>query len=365
MFLRREAYSGILIMAHLYQQKRSPFWWVKFRDPKTGLTCRKSTGQRIGEGSQTKKARQQCAELTLAENADGAATIGGSARERWDAWVRDFLVVRYGERCRFDIAWDTINLFLVERKIPTPRQLTRAHCLEYMAWRRKPDVRAGKYKAGLNTSILEVKVIGLVMKEAVIRGYAQFNPCRELGIKREKHREKPEYTDEDFAFIEAAIAKESEPLRTFYAHSFAIARYQGCRLSETHLNPQDAVQLRGDSGTISFLAKGNKVHVAPLHPRLIPMFRQLIDSGATETYEQPKSPARMWFAFLTRCGMKKLKPGACFHSLRVTAATRLARSRIISEAKAMKFIGHASTTVHRSYQRLRPDDLSDCLDALG
>jgi hypothetical protein len=36
----------------------------------------------------------------------------------------------------------------------------------------------------------------------------------------------------------------------------------------------------------------------------------------------------------------------------------------VPENLAKQFIGHASTTVHRGYQRLKPEDLSDCTDAL-
>jgi integrase len=92
-------------------------------------------------------------------------------------------------------------------------------------------------------------------------------------------------------------------------------------------------------------------------------FRHLIARGATETYAPPKSPAKEWFNFLTRAGIKDLHPGACFHSLRVTAATTFARKGI-PEKKAMDYIGHASTTIHRSYVRLKPEDLSVCADAL-
>jgi integrase len=112
------------------------------------------------------------------------------------------------------------------------------------------------------------------------------------------------------------------------------------------------------------MAKGHRLHTIFLHPKLVRRFRRMIAEGRTETYEPPASPAKEWFLFLTRAGIKKKYPGACFHSLRVTAATTLARKGI-SEKKAMDYIGHASTTIHRSYVRLKPEDLSVCADALG
>lgn len=47
----------------------------------------------------------------------------------------------------------------------------------------------------------------------------------------------------------------------------------------------------------------------------------------------------------------------------MTVITRLARSGV-PEAKAMKFVGHASTEIHRIYQRLSVDDLACCHDPL-
>lgn len=355
-------------MASLYKQPKSPFWWIKFR-ASDGTVHRESTKLKVGIGQDTRKARELCAERTLAETRSAPTSV----KEQWTHWVPSFLRTRYadkpGSRLRYQIAWKSLSFFLEENEITCPRQLNRTHCTEFMEWRQDPGKKKGIYKACHNTALLELKVLRLLMKEAVLRELAPFNPCLELGIARQPHREKPEYTDADIEQIRAAIPNEPEPLREFYRNSLEISRYQGCRISETHLNPMQAVQIETASagtiiGTITFLAKGGKAHIAPLHPKLLPLFQTLIADGRTETYVRPKSPSKMWWSLLTRMGMKKRLPGACFHSLRVTVATRLARTKGVSETKAMKFIGHASTTVHRSYQRLRPDDLSDCMTAL-
>lgn len=359
-------------MASLYRQKKSIYWWIKFRDPATGQTKRESTGFKIGVGLDTKKAREVCATRSLAEAKSANSVPSAFNKERWERWVPDYLAIRYRGKdqtlLRYHLAWENVSLFLCGQEILRPRQLTRNHCMAFMEWRKVPDKSHGKRRAGHNTALLELKVLSLVMKEAVLREFSPFNPCRELGLKRDAVKEKPEYTEEDFVTIQEQIAKEPEQFREFYSNSFNIARYQGCRISETHLNPMKDVKLpaKGDKGGhILFTIKGGKIHVAPLHPQLIPLFGELIARGATETYQSPKSPSKMWWNLLTRCGLKAIKAGACFHSLRVTAVTKLARSRVISEAKAMAFIGHASTTVHRSYQRLRPEDLGDCLEALS
>ena len=347
-------------MATIYKRANSKFWWIKSRDSKTGKIIRESTKLAF-DSVNSSRARQLRADRTCEELKAGTA----SAQEQWDAWVEEYLTGRYGptqRRCKD--AWRMVRMFLDEKEIEVPRQLVREHCLAYMDWRTQPDADNKKYQAGHNTAQLEIKVLTIVMSEAVIRKYAPFNPCRDLHIKRHPGRQKPELPQSALDEIQLAIESEPEPRRTFFRHSFLIARYHGCRLTETHLNPSYDVESNHNGTLITFHAKGSVIHTVKLHPLLIPLFTQLRAEGRTETYAMPKSPAKDWFNFLTRIGIKRQFPGACFHSLRVTAATTLAR-RGVSEKKAMSYLGHASTTVHRSYVRLKPDDLDDCSNALG
>jgi integrase len=349
-------------MASIYQRNGSPFWWIKYRDPRSGKVTRESTGFKVGVGADTRRARNLSAEKTLAE----ARHVQSVEGEQWEFWVMDFLKARYGASAatltRYSTIWRNLKMFIDEMKILSPRALTREHCLKFLAWRADSDRGNGKYKACRNTAILELKIFGVILAEAVRRGFAPFNPCRDLDISREKAKVKPEMTDDDYDAIEVAIAKEPKnDVTEFLAHSFRIARYQGCRLNETHLNPMKQVDLKNLE--ITFFAKQGKTHTAPLHPKLVPLFKDLIDAGRTETFVKPPNPSRKWFDFLKRIGMRKRLPGACFHSTRVTAATRLARNNV-PENKAMRYLGHASTTVHRIYVRLKTGDLGDCLSAL-
>lgn len=354
-------------MASLYQRPRSPFFWIKFHDPATGRTRRLSTGFRIV--SDRRKAEVLCAERTLAEK----KFAGFVNRERWRYWVTPYLALRYGSPKtlrRYEAAWRTMEMFLVEQKILYPRQLNREHCLAYFAWRQQPDTRRRKYPAGHNTARFELRTLGLVMKEAVLRGYAAANPCRELGVKWARVKEKPEFTDAEIDFIHERIQLEPESRRGFLEASFLISRYQGVRLAETWFNPTERVQVhrRGRHGilaaSVTFYTKGSKVRCLPLHRKLLPLFTRLIDEARTETFAMPKSPSNVWFRFLTRIGIKEKKPGACFHSLRVTGISKCARDGKISESQAMRYFGHASTTVHRLYQRFSHEDFKECARAL-
>ncbi|HEX9048692.1 MAG TPA: hypothetical protein VF988_16820, partial [Verrucomicrobiae bacterium] len=74
-------------MASLYKQPKSSFWWIKYRNPKTGKTVRESTGLRIGVAADTRKAEELEATRTLAER----QTPTTGAPGRWDTWVTDFI----------------------------------------------------------------------------------------------------------------------------------------------------------------------------------------------------------------------------------------------------------------------------------
>lgn len=357
-------------MASLYKRSGSPFWWIKYKTA-TGIV-RQSTGYRIGIGTETRAAEKLRAQRTLEES----DVTHAKPSEAWDAWVPNFFDLRYADSdrtlLRMNNAWRNLKMFLAERKIQFPRQLIREHCTEYMAWRKKPNKSVGKYRAGHNTAQLEIKVLTIVMTEAVARKYAPFNPCRDLHIQRLKPKHlKPEITPDIAEMIRSKIETEPEPMRTFFRNSFDIASYHGARLSETHLDPMKHVEFYTrvvdgqpvESAKITFAAKGDKTHTVMLHPKLFPLFKALRADGKTETYEQPKSPAKEWFNFFTRHGIKKLLPNVTFHSTRVTVATRLARAGV-SRKKAMDYMAHASTTVHDSYVRLQAEDLAECADAL-
>jgi integrase len=130
-----------------------------------------------------------------------------------------------------------------------------------------------------------------------------------------------------------------------------------------------AVVLRpeGQTSTITFIQKGDREHTTALHPALKPLFQQLQAQGRTFTWRTPEGlhpvwASSRWQKFLTVLGLKA--KGVCFHSTRVTVVTELARSDI-KESQAMSYVGHASTTVHRIYQRLQPSDLAACVSAVA
>lgn len=349
-------------MAFIYQRPRSPYWWLSWRNPKTGRRHMESTNLRADNPVATREARRLAAEARVRELSEpGLRPSRGSS---FAAWVPGFLAQRYSanskslSRCRD--AWQNLSVWLATHKLSHPRHVTRLHCSAYVEWRlttKHPALKTVTH----NTAVWEIRFFAMILDEAVRRGYLALNHSRKIGVKLLPTRQKPELDERDLADIERTCRRYDRRYREFLQCSYLIARYQGCRLSETNVNPLRDVHL--GNRTITFRAKGGKFLTSPLHPKLIPLFRRLQTEQRTLTYDPVPGPSTVWHRVFRKSGVRDRKPGACFHSLRVTAASRLARAGV-SLSHAMAILGHASSTIHRSYQRVCVDDLRGALAAL-
>ena len=298
-------------------------------------------------------------------------------------WVPQFLAGKYpdtstkirpesGTFKRAKQVWHNLQIWLNELKITRASQITREHCMAYPEWRKHPDKTKGKYHCCHNTALYELKYLSMILSEAVLRKHIPANPALRLGFKPEAKKMRPEFSDEELKTITDAIELEQEPYRTMMRNSFLIARWHGVRLNETRVNPMTDVWEQTVDGKsrwmVLFHQKGGREEPKLLHPELIPLFLKLRAEKATRTY--PDLPwGNRWTKFFRRIEVRPgvsfadAHPNACFHSLRVTAASRLARANI-SERKAMEYLTHASTTVHRQYVRWKPGDMEECHHAL-
>jgi hypothetical protein len=329
-------------MASLYRDKKSPYWYLK----KKGLDGKwrvQSTKYRHGVASETRKAREQCAEATLDESRRARK------QDAWATWVPDYLRSRYQNphtRRRALNAWARLSEYLVLNRIHAPQNLTYRASVEYLTWRTA--------KAAHNTALLELKILGVICEEARRRGIIATNPAVKLGIARVRGREKAELTDENIEKIRAAL--KTEP--AWMSHAFEIALHQGCRLGETALFVSDIDLARG---RLHFRkTKGDKPFTVPLNPALKPLLQKLCVGSKDRIFEMPANAYRDFHRFYKQLG---IIPSVTFHSTRVTVASRLARSGY-PMAKAMRLLNHGSELVHRQYQRLQPEDVADAYDLL-
>lgn len=347
----------------VYARKDRPRFYICFLSPETGDWKDEVTPYAITDPQGRAKA------LRLAEqkSAEFQRTRTGRAREHWAAWVPKFLRDNYRGNTftRYDDAWDKLRAFLTERKVHTPALCTYQHAQDYVDWRTKQKRNAGAL-ISRNTALFEIKLLRVLLHEAVKRGFCLGNPLTKIGIRRDRPREKAALTAAD-------IAKHREGLRTVEGHlpitqrwmtvSFEIALHQGCRLMETAV-PMTDVDLERE--TITFRAKASNgrqnVFTTRLHPALVPLMRELEQAGATHTLHWPAKtkPSVVWWKFRKRFSLLHV----CFHSTRVTVITQLARSGV-PISQAMRFVGHASREIHRTYQKLAAEDLSGVTEALN
>lgn len=347
--------------ANLFRRASSPYWQCAYIDPTTLRRVFKALPYRLDDPAGRKKAERFAAEKSL-------AVMGISRTDRsqaWNVWVEDFISDKYRNspltEKRVRNAWDWLRVFLEENKIIVPAAFTYNHATAYVKWRTGKRRRNGSF-ISRNTALLEIKVLGILLREAKRRGFCSENVCERLGITRDATKVKPELTSEDIRLIrEALVSKEGHlPItQRWMMVCFEVALHQGCRLREVQVAMSDVNE---SLGTICFHGKGGKVFTTALHPNLLPLVKDLREAGAPHLCHLPVMAAKEWWSFFrTIPGLTK---GVSFHCTRVTAVTRLARAGV-NQGVAMRFVGHSSEIVHRIYQRLGTADLKAATQALS
>lgn len=345
--------------ASVYLRPGRPVWYVSYFCPLSLRRRHVATAFRVDHPLGEKRAR----EFAARKDAEAGRAVG-HAEAAWEVWVLPFLEDRFRrsprtlERYKTAFAW--ILLYAKRHRLPSPAAVSYRDLMGFFAWRQSgEDGRAVKR----NTALVEVRVWGALLTEAVRRGWIDRNPADRLGLQRDPARLKPEISNKELAVIRRGLAKWEGDLpvaERWMSNSFEVAIHQGCRLQETAV-PLAAIDV--EAGTIGFTAKGSRgrknVFTTRLHPGLVPLVEALRAAGAERICTIPKGASRVWLKFFREHKLGHL----CFHCTRVTVITRLARSGV-PMTQAMRFVGHSSEQVHRIYQRLRADDLDPCLDAL-
>ena len=226
--------------------------------------------------------------------------------------------------------------------------------IDYLEWRTTFKKRTGKI-VGRNTAILELKLLSLVMGEAVRLGHADANPLVSMKIRRDRQAKKPELTDDEILEIQEALRDEPEWMQV----SFEIGLHTGCRLRETRI-PLSCVDFRECKITFPSPKGGeDRAFSIPMPTVLVPLLEKLKAEKRSYTLEFPFQPSRRWQQFF----IKVKKTHLCFHCLRVTYVNRLRRAGVPREA-AMRLVNHASQLVHQIYQREKVDDVMQWRDAV-
>ena len=255
---------------------------------------------------------------------------------------------------RYLDAWKWLAFWLQEKHYHSPRVLTYRNAVEYIDWRTTYKKKTGK-TVGRNTAIFELRILAMLVGEAVRLGHADANPLVSLKLKQDKPAKKPELTDTEISEIREALKIEPEWMQI----AFDISLHTGCRLRETRL-PLNCIDFK--EGKITFPSpKGGEERAfsVPMPSARKPLFESIRKAKQKFTVEFSFQPSRRRLQFF----IKIKKPHLCFHCLRVTYVNRLRRAGVPREA-AMCMVNHASELIHQIYQREKAEDVAQWRDAV-
>jgi len=333
-------------MASIYKRPNSPYWWVSVKEAQGWVKRR--TEWRVSAPLETAKAKAFCLNQSLAEG-QNRELLGCSA------WIEPMIrnlpvsersVVRYLE------AWRWLDLFMTEQHI-TLSQFAPHVADDYIRWRTVNQNLRHK-KISKNTACQELKFLKFLQKQARLRGKMIDRPMDDYVIRLSPKKIKPALTDEQIEKIRAELPKYP----TWMSVSFEIGLATGARLQECSI-PLECVDLKFNTITFPNPKGGvSKAFTIPIPKSILPLLRQLKESGAEKTCEIPKTKASVkWRRLFDRIGMKDV----CFHCLRVTRVTRL-RQAGVPAPDARRLVNHSSELIHRLYDRHQVEELRQYVD---
>jgi len=331
-------------MASYFMRKDSPFYWIRFQRP-DGTWAQRSSKVRVDEKAALRQIHHMVAEDSISEKIHS----GDGSMALFDQWVPNWFAYKYanpGTLGRRKMAWAHLSMFLKMRNIHHPQEVTYALCHDYAQWRTsaveaEKDQRKG---ARMSTALLELKALGVIMQEAVRRGWTLANPCHKLGIVKNDPKPKRAITREEEKTIFAALRK-MPPKRKWMADAFLVGMRQGCRMQEVAV-PLDQIDTK--AMTITFRVKAGRFHAAPLHKDLLPLVKRARLAKRSVLVELPSGCSILFIKFFKSLGMN-----LCFHCTRVTVVTRVCEAGF-SESQTMAYVGHSSSLVHSLYRKMRP-----------
>lgn len=328
-------------MAHLVSHARSPFWFLRFKEPGSGNWKEKNLKLRKDDPKQTMKARKEATKVSAEEVAAGPNT-----GENLAAWVPDYTRSHYrteASQWRYLMVWENLDAFLSGRKVRHPREIRYEHAFEYMAWRKGQGIAH-------NTARLEAKHLSFLLQEAIRRDYLDKNPIALARIELAPAKEKKELTDEQIAKARSLFQKREEK---WMPTIFEILINTGCRFYEARIHRSS---IDFDAKTI-LLEDSKRDPADPKKWFTAPMSDDLATTLQEATwydgYTMPEGKVTTNRDFNSVLG--KAARGATSHCCRVSFISRCHRAGL-SEVQAMRLVNHSTRMVHRIYSRLGDDD---------
>ena len=328
-------------MASIYTKDGSAVLWIRYKD-ESGKWKGKPTSYRAGNLGEKRQA-----ELMARRQSEIEKTRTTHKSAALEEWVLPWLLFKYGGSpstlAAYKRYWRTVGRFLEKEGIRLAGQVKREFAQAYMLWRTGDQEQAGR-----NSAIYEIKLLSMVIDEAIHRGHCTANPLRKLGLKKDRSQGKAIWTNEQMA----AVAQHVEKTKTHWQQvTFYFGLFQACRLRQCQV-PLDCIRL--DLGVIQYpdiIVKGGQAFSQPIDGRFLPILERLMHTarkmGLKRICDVKWDASLIWRMTLDRCGFEEI----CHHGLRATWITRAAENAV-PESQAMAFCHHQSAEVHRIYKKV-------------
>lgn len=324
-------------MASLKKVKRSPYWYLRYRDIDTGRWKDECLKLRIDCESDTRAARRQMIKRSSEEG-----KIGPTRGEEFSVWAPTYINAHYrnpNSLKRYKLVWERLDEWLRDHGVRHPREVKYEHADGYMVWRKEQG-------ASHNTARMEVKFLSFIISEAIRREFADRNVIGLARIVIAAPKEKKDLSDSDILLARAAFAGKENGWMSVV---FEILVHLGCRFAESSI-PWDRI----DFGEKTILIEDSKrqledprkLFMVPMSDQLTGYLRKIKETGTDRTV--PTLTGEMNFRF--NYELKKAC-GATSHSCRVSFISRCHRAGL-SESEAMRLVNHSTRMVHRIYSRM-------------
>jgi len=333
-------------MASIKRKKRSPYWWIQFRDLDTGEWREENTKWRTDSPEDTRKA-QKLAAHKKSEEDQVRSKPGGD----FISWVPAYLQRHYENPRtlkRAKINWSHISTWLQENKLRHPRHIKYRHSNEYMEWRLEQGKTGGK-KVGHNTVRGEVKFFSSIITEAQRMELVDGNPIALARIHKVPPAEKREITTAEMKKIQKAL--NSKP--SWMSVVFQIQINIGCRFSEAWI-PKSRVNLSGKQPSI-WIEDSKRKPTDPDKLYEVPITKEFAAYMKTIKWVDDYTVAPLTYSNQAFNKFLAETCGVTSHCCRVSFVTRCHRDGI-PEAMAMKLVNHSQSLVHSVYRKLKVAD---------
>jgi len=330
-------------MASLKKLKRSPYWYIRYRDLETGIWKDECTKLRHDTPSDTIKANKECAKRTAIEQ-----KVSPQRGGEFHAWVPGHLVCRYSNPRsleRYQIIWENVSVWLKIKKIRHPREFKYEHVEEFMQW------RSGQVQ--YNTARLELGFFKGIMTEAIERDFLEKHVIKMRRYRPQPATPKKEITAEEIQKVREALKTKDE----WMGIVFEILINLGCRFNEARI-PKSRVDFAEKTIWIEDGKRKSddkrKLYKVPMKDRFLQYLQGLKwDEGYSVPEFNKCSNQRFNEVLKSVCGTTS-------HSCRVSFITRCHRAGL-SAVEAMQLVNHSSDEVHSIYSRLNIHDSAAAL----